>query len=217
MRIGLSKKDRRVLDSHQWDRSWPGTGAKPTTVKKLGDQPKATSHVRSVKLNPSVTIISHFRGPMKKVATPTGVLMIVFPVVDAKTKEELSCKAFGKVAEALLRKTSIKAGVVLEMNGQFNLYRGRLEFVTESSFVYAAPAPGNATSNPIVPTPQPKSEDVQCGHNGESEDQSISSAQNGSRELGPESSPDPLYQCCPNCSPDETRVDSDDPNAPAIE
>jgi len=52
-------------------------------------------------LSRKATIISQFKGPMKKVVTTTGVLMIVFSVVDAKTKEELSCKAFGKGAEAL--------------------------------------------------------------------------------------------------------------------
>jgi hypothetical protein len=215
MRIGLSKKDRRVLDSHQWDRSWPGTGAKPTTVKKLGDQPKATSHVRSVKLNPSVTIISHFRGPMKKVATPTGVLMIVFSVVDAKTKEELTCKAFGKLAEKILRKASIKAGAVLEMNGQFNLYRGRLEFVVEDGATCGVPDPRNASPNPVIPALQSKSEDIQhSGQDGKSKHESIDS---GQRESEPESSLDSLYPCCPNCSPDEAKVvDGDNSNPSTI-
>jgi hypothetical protein len=199
MRIGLSKKDRKVLD-RQRDMFWRETGAKTTTVKKPGDQPNATSHVRSVKLNPRVTIISQFKGPMKRVATTTGVLMIVFSVVDTKTKEELSCKAFGNLAKGILRNASIRAGAVVEMSGQFNLYRGRLEFVVST---HRVAAPINASSNPIVPAPLPKSEDIQCGHDGESEDQSISSAQNESRELEPASS-----------SSEETRgVNGDKPNA----
>jgi hypothetical protein len=103
------------------------------------------------------------------------------------------------------------------MNGQFNLYRVRLEFVVESGAAYRTAAPGNAPSNLVIPTSQLKPEDVQCGHDGESENESISSAQNESSELEPESSRDSLHQCCPNCSPDETRVDSDNPNASAID
>ena len=57
--------------------------------------------------------------------------MIVFSVVDTKTKEELSCKSFGNMAKGILQNASIKAGAVVEMSGQFNLYRGRLEFVVE--------------------------------------------------------------------------------------
>jgi hypothetical protein len=219
MRIGISKKARKALDRHQRDMIWRGTGAKTTTVKKPGDQPNATSHLRSVKLNPSVTIIAEFKGPIKKVATTTGVLMIVFPVVDAKTKEILSCKAFGKLAEGILRDASITVGAVVEISGQFNLYRGRLEFVVESGAVCGVPDPGNPSSNPVISTSQSKSEDVQySGDDGKCKNESVDSAQSESRESEPESSPASLYQCCPNCSPSETTVvDGDNPKASPVD
>jgi hypothetical protein len=159
---------------------------------------------------------------MKKVATTTGVLMIVFLVVDTKTREELTCKAFGKLAEKILRKASVKAGAVLEMSGQFNLYRGRLEFVLEDGAVCAVPDPRNASQNPVIPVLQSKSEeDIQhadSGQDGKSKTESIdSAAQDESIESELESSPASLFQCCPNCSPDETRVDCDKPSASAIE
>ena len=141
--------------------------------------------------------------------------MIVFPVVDAKTKEILSCKAFGKLAEGILRDASITVGAVVEISGQFNLYRGRLEFVVESGTTHTVRAPRNASSSPIILTSQPKLDDVRCKQHGKSENETVSSAQSESRELEPENVPDSLYPCCPDCSPAEARsVDHDKANPP---
>jgi hypothetical protein len=45
------------------------------------------------------------------------------------------CKAFGPIAERILRKAAIKSGAILESSGQFNLFTGNLEFTVKSGFV----------------------------------------------------------------------------------
>jgi hypothetical protein len=135
MRVGYTKKEKNELERYHEGLRMLKSQA-PSKKHRAGTD--AGSHSRSAKLDPSVTIISEFKGPTKELETANGTRMVIFSVIDTKTKGELRCKAFGTLAKRILQNASIRAGAVLEMSGQFDLYGGRLEFVVNSGRVARA-------------------------------------------------------------------------------
>jgi hypothetical protein len=168
---------------------------------KSPNDKKALPRMKTAAIGPHVTIVSKFKGPIKKVATASGVLMITFRVADVTTKEALVCKAFGPVAERFLRKATIKSGAIIESCGQFNLFDGNLEFTVKNGFVRLDDSTEIA-SDPAASQSDPGLEDLQpteyaLGRPGEVS----GSGWHEPFDVDPDCLPEDLYPWCPNCSP----------------